>query len=85
MTEFFRSHLMRKTNEGNYGVIIGVSKVQHVYDNILYLEKGPFLEEVVHALDYARTMMRVEAPNYWHLDLKYMYDTEQELFGEGKK
>ena len=78
-------HSALRCFDGNDGVIIGVSKVEHIRENIAYLEKGPLPEVVVHALDNAWAMTKAEAPNYWHLNLKYEYDTEQELFGEGKK
>ena len=74
-------HSALKIKDGNDGVIIGVSKLHHVADNLAYLEKGPLSEEVVEALDAAWAVAKGGAANYWHLDLKYTYDTEAALFG----
>ena len=49
------------------------------------LEKGPLPEDVLQALDRAWAIAKPNAPNYWHLDLKYTYDTQKALFGEGAK
>ena len=64
---------------------MGVSKVEHLRENLSYLESGPLPDEVVKALDAAWVVAKAETANYWHLDLEYTYDTRQELFGEGKK
>jgi aflatoxin B1 aldehyde reductase len=69
----------------NAGIIVGVSKVEHLRDNLSCLESGPLPDEVVKALNAAWIVAKTETPNYLHLDLKYTYDTQQELFGEGKK
>jgi len=45
------------------------------------LEKGPLPDEVVQALDEAWNVSKADTPNYYHLDLKYTYDTRKALFG----
>ena len=67
------------------GMTAGVSKVEHLRENLSHLENGPLPNEVVKALDAAWTVLKAETANYWQLELKYTYDTQQELFGEGKK
>lgn len=67
--------------DGDDGIIIGVSSQAQLEQNITDLEKGPLPEEVVQALDEAWTVARQTTPNYWHLDLKYTYDTKKALFG----
>jgi aflatoxin B1 aldehyde reductase len=78
-------HSALQVKNGNDGIIVGVSKVEHLRENISYLERGPLPDEVVKALDAAWVVAKAETANYWHLDLHYTYDTQQELFGEGKK
>jgi aflatoxin B1 aldehyde reductase len=77
-------HSALQVKNGNDGIIVGVSKVEHLRENLPYLESGPLPDEVVKALDAAWIVAKAETANYWHLDLKYTYDTQQELFGEGK-
>jgi aflatoxin B1 aldehyde reductase len=78
-------HSALRVKNGNDGIIVGVSKAEHLRENLSYVESGPLPDEVVKALDVAWAMTKAETANYWHLDLKYTYDTQQELFGEGKK
>ena len=66
---------------GDDGVIIGVSSQAQLEQNVADLEKGPLPEEVLAALDEAWAVARQSTPNYWHLDLKYTYDTRKALFG----
>lgn len=65
---------------GRDGVIIGVSSFQQLEQNLKDLEKGPLPDEVVKALDDAWLVAKPTTPNYWHLDLKYTYDTREALF-----
>ena len=65
---------------GRDGVIIGVSSFNQLEQNLDYIEKGPLPDEVVAALDEAWLVAKASAPNYWHLDLKYAYDTQEALF-----
>ncbi|KAI0133989.1 aflatoxin B1 aldehyde reductase member 3 [Xylariales sp. AK1849] len=67
---------------GNDGVIIGISSLDQLEANLDNLEKGPLPEEVVKELDRAWSVAKADAPNYWHKDLVYKYDTQQALFGE---
>ncbi|KAG9528644.1 Aldo/keto reductase, partial [Aureobasidium melanogenum] len=66
---------------GNDGIIIGVSSLQQLEGNLKDVEKGPLPEEVVKVLDEAWLITCPTTPNYWHLDLKYTYDTYESLFG----
>ncbi|MCJ1474407.1 Aflatoxin B1 aldehyde reductase member 2 [Lambiella insularis] len=67
-------------NGGKDGVIIGVSSLDQLKSNLTDLEKGPLPEDVVEALDDAWLVTKPTTPNYWHLDLKYTYDTQAALF-----
>lgn len=67
------------TDGGRDGVIIGVSSYGQLESNLKDLEKGPLPEEVVKALDEAWLITKPTTPNYWHLDLKYTYDTREAL------
>jgi aflatoxin B1 aldehyde reductase len=66
---------------GSDGVIIGVSSIKQLEENLKDLEKGPLPEEVVKALDEGWAVSKADSPNYWHLDLKYTYDTQKALSG----
>ena len=66
---------------GNDGIIIGISSQQQLEQNLKDLEKGPLPDEVVKALDEAWLVCKPTTANYWHLDLKYTYDTREALFG----
>lgn len=57
------------------GVIIGVSSLEQLESNCRDLQKGPLPEEVVDALDQAWLIAKPTTPDYWHLELKYTYDT----------
>jgi aflatoxin B1 aldehyde reductase len=74
-------HSDLKIKDGNDGIIIGVSSFKQLEENLADLEKGPLPEEVVKTLDDAWLICKADAPNYWHLDLKYTYDTRKALFG----
>lgn len=65
---------------GRDGVIIGVSSFSQLEGNLKDLEKGPLPDEVVKTLDDAWLITKATTPNYWHLDLKYTYDTQEALF-----
>lgn len=65
---------------GNDGVLIGVSSIEQLQQNLDGIEKGPLPEEVVAALDEAWMVAKATTANYWHLDLKYTYDTQAALF-----
>jgi aflatoxin B1 aldehyde reductase len=56
-------------NGGHDGVIIGVSSVDQLDENLRNCKKGPLPQEVLEALDKAWLVSKPETPNYWHLDL----------------
>ncbi|PGH31947.1 aflatoxin B1 aldehyde reductase [[Emmonsia] crescens] len=63
------------------GIIIGVSSFEQLQANLADVEKGPLPEEVVKALDEAWLVAKTTTADYWHLDLKYTYNTVEALFG----
>lgn len=67
-------------NKGD-GIIIGVSKEEHLESNLKDLEKGPLPEEVVKVLDEAWMHVKAQAPPYWHGTLEYGYD-QTESYGK---
>lgn len=78
-------HSALKIKDGNDGVIIGVSSAAQLEHNLTNLEKGPLPDEVVQAIDEAWHIAKVDTVNYWHLDVKYGYDTREVLFGKDSK
>lgn len=66
---------------GQDGIVIGVSSMQQLEQNLEGCEKGPLPEEVTNALDRAWLVAKAETPNYWQLDLEYTYNTTLTLFG----
>ncbi|KAL4879389.1 NADP-dependent oxidoreductase domain-containing protein [Aspergillus karnatakaensis] len=73
-------HSALDIENGRDGIIIGVSSFSQLESNIKDVQKGPLPEEVVQALDKAWLITKPTTPNYWHLDLKYTYDTQEALF-----
>lgn len=71
---------LKMQNGGRDGVIIGVSSIGQLQSNLTDLEKGPLPDDVVKALDEAWLIAKPTTPNYWHLDLKYTYNTQEALF-----
>lgn len=63
------NHSALTIKDGNDGVIIGVSSLAQLDENLKDCEKGPLPEEVVQALDKAWLVSKPDTPNYWHLDL----------------
>lgn len=76
---------LRITNGGGDGILIGISSYDQLDNNLDNLEKGPLPDDVVKALDEAWLICKADAPNYWHKDLVYKYDTRQALFGAEAK
>jgi len=76
------NHSALNIKDGTDGVIIGVSSLSQLDENLKDCEKGPLPEEVLQALDKAWLVSKSGTPNYWHLDLKYTYDTRKALFGK---
>jgi aflatoxin B1 aldehyde reductase len=75
---------LRVNGNGNDGVVIGVSKLQQLEENVLDLKKGPLPQEVVDALDQAWVVTKGVSPDPWHFPLIYSYDSQKILFEEGK-
>lgn len=71
---------LKMQNGGRDGVIIGVSSLAQLESNLKDLEKGPLPDDVIKALDEAWLITKPTTTNYWHLDLKYTYDTQRALF-----
>lgn len=63
------NHSALNIKDGNDGIIIGVSSLSQLDQNMKDCEKGPLPQEVVDALDKAWLVTKVDTPNYWHLDL----------------
>ncbi|KAK0625109.1 aldo/keto reductase [Bombardia bombarda] len=77
-------HSMLDIKGGKDGIIIGVSNLGQLEENLGYIEKGgPLPEEVLAALDRMWTIAQPGAGPYWHLALEYGYDTQEVLFGKG--
>lgn len=76
-----KHHSALNVIDGNDGIIIGISNRAQLKGNLDALDKGPLPEDVLKALDEAWLIAKVETPVYWHLDLKYTYDTRKALFG----
>jgi aflatoxin B1 aldehyde reductase len=74
-------HSALKIKDGNDGILIGVSSIDQLKNNLKDVEKGPLPEEVIQVLDEAWLMAKPTAPDYWHLKLEYSYDTVQSIFG----
>ncbi|KAI9055600.1 hypothetical protein LZ554_000546 [Drepanopeziza brunnea f. sp. 'monogermtubi'] len=75
------NHSALNIRDGNDGIIIGVSSLDQLAENLKDCEKGPLPQELLDALDKAWKTSQPDTPNYWHLDLKYTYDTRKALFG----
>ncbi|OJI96819.1 hypothetical protein ASPVEDRAFT_36205 [Aspergillus versicolor CBS 583.65] len=73
-------HSKLNIDDGRDGIIIGVSSFAQLESNLRDVQKGPLPEEVVEALDNAWLVAKPTAPDYWHLDLKYTYNTQEALF-----
>lgn len=71
---------LKMNNAGRDGVIIGVSSFAQLESNLRDIQKGPLPNEVVEALDKAWLVAKATSTNYWHLELKYTYDTQEALF-----
>ena len=71
--------------DGNDGILIGISSVAQLEQNLTNLEKGPLPDEVVQALDQAWELNRLDSVPYWHGELEYTYNVREALFGRGVK
>jgi aflatoxin B1 aldehyde reductase len=52
-------------------------------NNLAQFDKGPLPKEVLDALDDGWLAAKATSADYWHMDLKYTYDTQAALFGNG--
>ncbi|RPB12267.1 aflatoxin B1 aldehyde reductase member 2 [Morchella conica CCBAS932] len=68
-------HSVLNIKNGNDGIILDVSSQKQLEENLDQLEKGPLPSEVVEVLNKAWEVVNPNTPNYWHLELKYTYDT----------
>lgn len=78
-------HSQLRIKDGNDGIIIGVSNIDQLANNLDNIEKGPLPEDVVNALDEAWKISKVDSVPYWHGEVKYHYDPKQVLFAPGAK
>ncbi|KND86343.1 Aflatoxin B1 aldehyde reductase member 2 [Tolypocladium ophioglossoides CBS 100239] len=78
-------HSQLRVKGGNDGILIGVSGVEQLENNLDNLEKGPLPEDVVQALDQAWEISKADSTSYWHGELEYGYNTYAALFGQGAK
>jgi aflatoxin B1 aldehyde reductase len=78
-------HSALKTGDaGRDGVILGVSSVEQLENNIDSIERGPLPESVVEAFERAWEVSRADVCCYWHPDdIEYTYDTQAAVFGAG--
>lgn len=74
-------HSALNIKDGNDGIIMGVSRIEQMEGNLKEVQKGPLPDEVLQALDNAWLIAKPTTTPYWHLDLKYTYDTRDALFG----
>jgi aflatoxin B1 aldehyde reductase len=78
-------HSKLKIKDGNDGIILGMSNVKQLEENLELLEKGPLPDDVVEALDQAWLYSKADTANYWHGELEYTYDVHEALFGKSAK
>jgi aflatoxin B1 aldehyde reductase len=74
-------HSALNIQDGNDGIIVGVSSLSQLKENLADLKKRPLPDDVVKALDDAWLICKAHASDYWYFDLKYGYDTNKVLFG----
>ncbi|KAM7212684.1 aflatoxin B1 aldehyde reductase member 2 [Rhypophila decipiens] len=72
---------MDREKGGNDGIVIGVSKLEHLDQNLDAIEKGPLEVEVLDAVQRMYRIAKPIEPGYSLFDLEYQYDTVSELFG----
>lgn len=59
-------HHSQLKGEHRDAVIIGASSAKQLESNLVDLEKGPLLEDVVKALDDERHLVKGFQGKYWH-------------------
>ncbi|CAN8096384.1 unnamed protein product [Discula destructiva] len=78
-------HSALRVKNGNDGVIIGVSSLEQLANNLDNLEKGPLPEELLKSVDEAWQVAKADSIQYWHGEVKYHYEPKQVLFAPGAK
>lgn len=61
---------------GRDGVVVGVSSLAQLENNLRDLQKGPLPDDVVEVLDQAWLITKATSTHYWHKEMKYTYDTQ---------
>ncbi|KAK9351960.1 NADP-dependent oxidoreductase domain-containing protein [Lipomyces doorenjongii] len=56
------------------GIIIGVSSLTQMEDDLSAIEKGPLPEDVVESLDKAWKIVKSDVTPYWHGELVYKFE-----------
>ena len=74
-------HSALNTTDGNAGIIIGVSSLDHLGSNLDHIGQGPLPGSLVNVLNEAWRITKSDVVKYWHFALQYQYDTRQVLFG----
>ncbi|KAF7192818.1 Aflatoxin B1 aldehyde reductase member 2 [Pseudocercospora fuligena] len=72
-------HHSKLNMEGNDGIVIGMSSLKQLEQNLKDLEKGALPQEVVEALDRAWLVTMPTSAGYVHGELEYEYDTRKAL------
>ena len=73
------SALIPANKGGNDGVIIGLSKIEQMDQNIESIRDGLLLGAVVEALDVAWTIAKPTSLNPWLGELEYTYNAQRML------
>lgn len=71
---------LKVADGGPDGVVLGVSSLAQLEQNLDAMEAGPLPEAVVQALDAAWKTVKPESSDYWIGKLEYGYDTRRALF-----
>lgn len=77
---WLRHHSALKVNDGDDGILLGVSSLDQLKSNLADVEKGPLPQDVLDALDEAWLLCKPTTAPYWHKELEYTYDTQAALF-----
>lgn len=80
-----KHHSALRVVDGNDGVIIGISSIEQLGNNLDNLEKGPLPEDLVKSVDEAWQVAKPDSVHYWHGEVKYHYEPKQVLFASGAK
>jgi hypothetical protein len=61
----------RDDAERNDGLLIGISSLDQLKENLEFLEKGPLPVDIVQAAEHCWHIIKANCPNYWHEELYY--------------